>query len=134
VTLANATEVVLGRRRARRTAPRPRTASAAIGRLASAGAGLKGVVTAAAGGTRRLDAVEARSVALSGSRCWRSRPAITVFPVFCLARLVIIPGLDGESGSSPACARPRAREDARLARAVAREKGRRRAQPLRKAG
>jgi cardiolipin synthase len=88
--LANATEVVLGRRRARRTAPRPRTASAAIGRLASAGAGLKGVVTAAAGGTRRLDAVEARSVALLGLAMMAIAAAITVFPVLLVSPVVII--------------------------------------------
>lgn len=89
--LANATEIVLGRRRPRNRVPvrRPQTPSERFARLATAGVGFSGAVRAAASGTRRLDALEARSVALIGLVLLALAAAVTVFPVLIVSPVVI---------------------------------------------
>lgn len=85
--LADATEIVPGRRIA--SASRSRRAPRRLAELASAGIGLKGALKAAAGGTRRLDAMEARSVALLGLALLAIAAAVTVFPVLLVSPVVI---------------------------------------------
>jgi len=89
--LANATEIVPGRRGAVRSASaaRSRTPPRRFADLAAAGLGLKGAIKAAAGGTRRLDAMEARSVTLLGLALLAIAAAVTMFPVLLVSPVVI---------------------------------------------